>query len=319
MLETIHAKSAAPNAETKAQTEDACFSMQAFVLPRKTPQCLEKGDRIRNTPWIIRKPLGRGGVGEVYEVEHALLGRSAALKVMHEGLAGQIGIAETLADEARMLAAIRHPRLVDVLDLNILEEDGRPYLVLELLDGRDLRKELRRLRSFSVRSAIEIGIQALDGLCALHRAGIVHRDIKLENLFLCADGTVKIIDLGAAESLTKARRHGRPALGTPRVMPPEQASGKPVDERADLYAMGLVLYELIAGRGPFDDVETAEALQWAHAERAPLPPSQLAEQPIPQALDALILRALAKDPDHRFPSADAMRMELEMLLAPRRA
>lgn len=301
---------------SRRETED-CLPALSPTPPRppsKAFRGLRRGERIAHSPWLVRKPLGRGGIGEVYEVEHALLGRSAALKIMHDGLASHVGIAETMADEARHLASIRHPNLVDVLDLGVLDEDGRPYLILELLDGRDLGKEMKRLRLFSVRSAIEIVCQALKGLGALHQAGLVHRDIKLENVFLCADGSVKIIDLGAAESLKNGERKPRPSLGTPRVMPPEQAAGKPVDERADLYAMGLVLYELIAGRGPFDDIDTPEAMQWAHAECAPKPPSAFAEQPIPKDLDTIVLRALEKVPDHRFPSAEAMRLELEVVL-----
>jgi eukaryotic-like serine/threonine-protein kinase len=199
---------------------------------------------------------------------------------------------------------------VDVLDLGILEADGRPYLILELLEGRDLRKELSRLRLFSVPAAMEIVAQVLRGLSALHRAGIVHRDVKLENLFFCADGRVKILDLGAAEARSSDNARRGLLLGTPRTMAPEHAAGKPVDCRADLYAMGLVLYELICGCGPFDDVETPEALQFAHAERTPAPPSRRSMQPISAEMDAFVLRALAKSPDERFPNAEVMLMEL---------
>ena len=279
---------------------------------------LRRGERAPGTAWIVVRPLGKGGVGEVFEVEHALLGRRAALKALLPVHAERHGLAERIADEGRILARVRHDNLVEVLDLGLLSDDGRPYLVLELLEGRDLRAERGRLGVLSVPSTLAIASQVLCGLGALHRAGFVHRDIKLENLFLCDDGRAKILDLGAAEPAHGCEGPGArgASLGTPRTMAPEQFAGKPVDGRADLYALGLVLYELVAGRGPFDDIVDLDALRFAHLDRIPPPPSRFAPQPIPPALDAWILRALAKDPDDRFASAEAMAAEIPALLAP---
>jgi serine/threonine protein kinase len=247
-------------------------------------------------------------MGEVFEVEHALLGRRAALKILHRDHRGRDDLAARLYDEARLLASVRHDNLVDVLDFGVVEGDGRPYLVMELLSGRDLRSELVRVGAFSVPAAVDIVIGALRGLSALHEAGVVHRDIKPENLFLCDDGRVKVLDLGVAEITGEegALPRGGPSLGTPRAMAPEQCEGRPVGPRADLYSMGLVLYELVAGRGPFDDVEGIEALRFAHGQRKPPPPSRFAPQAIPGPVEAVILRALEKSPDARFPSAAAM-------------
>jgi serine/threonine protein kinase len=247
-------------------------------------------------------------MGEVFEVEHALLGRRAALKILHRDHHGRDDLAARLYDEARMLASVRHDNLVDVLDFGVVEGDGRPYLVMELLSGRDLRSELLRVGAFSVPAAVDIVIDALRGLSALHEAGIVHRDIKPENLFLCDDGRVKVLDLGVAEILGQegAVARGGPSLGTPRTMAPEQCEGRPVGPPADLYSMGIVLYELVAGRGPFDAVEGLDALRFAHGQRKPPQPSRLAPQAIPANVEAIILRALEKSPEARFPSAAAM-------------
>ncbi|MDI1481844.1 serine/threonine-protein kinase [Polyangium sp. y55x31] len=286
-----------------------------------SPVCstpLRRGERAPGTPWIIVRPLGKGGVGEVFEVEHALLGRRAALKALLPANAERRGLAERIADEGRILARVRHDNLVEVLDLGLLTDDGRPYLVLELLEGRDLRAELGRIGVLSVPTTLAIASQILRGLGALHRAGFVHRDLKLENLFLCDDGRAKILDLGAAEPAAGSEGPGArgASLGTPRTMAPEQFEGKPVDGRTDLYALGLVLYELVAGRGPFDDIKDLDALRFAHLDRIPAPPSWFSPQPIPAALDAWILRALEKDPDDRFASAEAMAAEIPALVAP---
>ncbi|MDC0740095.1 serine/threonine-protein kinase [Polyangium mundeleinium] len=299
--------------------DDTAESLRApstEALGRSAP--LRRGERAPGTPWIVVRPLGKGGVGEVFEVEHVLLGRRAALKVLLPANAERHGLAERIADEGRILARVRHDNLVEVLDLGLLSDDGRPYLVLELLEGRDLRAELGRIGVLSVPTTLALASQILGGLGALHRAGFVHRDIKLENLFLCDDGRAKILDLGAAEPAAGGEGPGArgASLGTPRTMAPEQFAGKPVDGRADLYALGLVLYELVAGRGPFDDIKGIDALRFAHLDRTPPPPSRFAPQPIPAALDTWLLRALEKDPDDRFTSAEAMAAEIPAIVAP---
>lgn len=272
------------------------------------------GQQIHGTPWIVVKSLGKGGVGEVFEVEHERLGRRAAFKVLHQDNLFRRGLAERAANEGRLLASVRHANIVDVYDMDVLA-DGRPFVVLELLEGSDLRAALKRVGVLSVPAALDIVTQVLQGLSALHGAGIVHRDIKLENLFLCESGHVEILDLGAAERIGEEVGERSPSLGTPRTMAPEQYEGKKVDGRADLYALGIVLYELLAGRGPFDDVSGLEALRFAHCHRPAPPPSRFAPQHVPPDVDALVLRALAKSPNERFVSADAMLAEMAALRA----
>lgn len=270
------------------------------------------GAPIPGTSWIVRHRLGQGGVGEVWEVEHERLQRKAAFKILHGHNLLRRGLAERMMAEGRLLGSMRHANIVEALDMGVLT-DGRPYLVLELLDGRDLRAELRRLGVLSIPAALDIARQVLKGLSALHDSHVVHRDIKLENLFLCADGHVEILDLGAFATMGETAGERGPSLGTPRTMAPEQYAGGAVDQRTDLYALGIVLYELLTGKGPFDDVSGVEALRFAHCQRTPMAPSVVAPQFIPPEIDALVLRALAKAPEDRFFSAEAMTAEIESL------
>lgn len=278
------------------------------------------GQRLAGTPYLAVRMLGQGGMGEVYEVEHAALGRRAALKVLHASHHDRPDLCARLRDEARLLARLRHRNLVEVFDLGVTS-DGRPYFAMPLLRGRDLRQLVTARGPLAPRAAAGLIAQALDGLAAAHAEGFVHRDVKLENLFLDEDGAVKVLDFGVA----KIARDGAVGLtdpgaspGTPRTMAPEQCRGEPVDARADLYAAGLALYELVVGRGPFDHLRgDGNALRFAHSERAPTPPSRLSPRVGPD-LDALILRALAKDPAHRFQTAAEMAAALRTLIAPPR-
>lgn len=275
---------------------------------------------MRGTSYALVELLGQGGMGEVYEAEHRALGRRCVVKILRAQHRDRAEFARRLRDEARVLARLRHPNLVEVFDLGTTA-DGRPFFAMELLSGRDLRRELDLVGSLPPRYALDVVIQALAGLGAAHEAGIVHRDVKLENLFLCADGTVKLLDFGVAkrnDDVSCLTGEGR-VVGTPRTMAPEQHGLGEVDARADLYAMGLVLYELCAGRGPFDELRNSpHALRYAHGRRPPPPPSMFACDPIAEGLERAIMRALAKDPSDRFASAREMADELRRLAGERR-
>ncbi|WP_437657672.1 serine/threonine-protein kinase [Sorangium sp. So ce1182] len=278
-------------------------------------RALVEGEPLPGTPYAVVRLLGQGGMGEVYEVEHLELGRRFAVKLLHRIHAGRLDLSARMRAEARSIARLRHRSLPEVFDLGATE-GGRPYFAMELLEGRDLRTELARLGVVAVPTALGLVLQALSALSLTHAAGIVHRDLKLENLFLCDDGTLKVLDFGVAKLLHDGASLTAPdaVIGTPRTMSPEQCAAQPIDPRADIYAMGLVLYELVAGRGPFDELRgRRDALRLAHCEREPPPPSLLAPQLIPAALERLILRAIAKAPEHRFQTAADMEAAVRRL------
>jgi eukaryotic-like serine/threonine-protein kinase len=290
------------------------------------------GDPLAGTPYRVTeiRPLGRGGMGEVFAAEHVALGKPVVVKLLHAALSGDARLVERLRTEGQALAALAHPNLVAVTDLAVAPVGKRPYLVMERLYGRDLAQELKRSGPLPPLTAISYVRQVLAGLAAAHRVGIVHRDIKLENVFLSdpdAGGTsvVKILDFGIAKVLEKSpaeRRMRGPRVfpteegslvGTPRTTSPEQARGSPVDARSDLYAVGILLYTLIAGKGPFAHIAGMAELLLAHATLAPALLSEAVRQPVPPGLDAVLDRALAKNPARRFASAEEFSEELKVI------
>lgn len=280
---------------------------------------IEAGERVAGPGLVVVRLLGEGGMGEVYEAEHPELGRRFALKVLHRRLRDRPDLAARLRREALALGRVRHPNLVEVVDLGVTG-DGRPYFVMELLAGRDLRAELSRRGPLPPLEALALLEQSLAGLGAAHAAGIVHRDVKPENLFLTDGGALKVLDFGVAKLCegegSSYRTAADAVVGTPRSMAPEQCARGPVDARADLYAAGLLLYELVAGRGPFDELRgQPDALRYAHCDRPPPPPSRFAPHPLPPEVERLILRALEKSPARRFQSAEAMAAEVRRVRA----
>lgn len=263
-------------------------------------------------------------MGCVYEAEDTKTGDRVAVKVLHERLVSDKQSVERLRTEAEVPMLVQHPNIVRVLDLVVDPAPARPFFVMELLDGRSLLDHIHVSGPVAVGDALEIARQALSGLGAVHRAGVVHRDVKPGNLILCksegAAPRVKLIDFGIAKLLpTRAegltphsfRTQEGAYLGTAHYASPEQASGKPVDARTDIYAMGVVLYTMLAGRGPFDDVRGTVSVLRAHIDRLPDPPSAWARTPVPPELDDLVLSALAKNVEERLASADRFASALE--------
>jgi len=285
-------------------------------------------DPLEGTPYRTVRPLGAGGMGEVIEAEHAGTGRRVVAKILHGHLSARTDLADRMRLEGDALGMVEHPNVVAVLDTGVTA-DERPYLVLERLEGRTLRDELAARGPLPAAEAVDLAAQALDGLEAVHGKGLVHRDVKLDNLFVCdapagRRRALKLLDLGVAKVLAAAGERPAPLLvptaegvsmGTPRFFSPEQATGAPLDARADVYAMGLVLYALVTGRTPFEHLRDTEALLHAHAAEPPEPPSQRATQPLPPGLEAAILKALAKQPDERFRSAAAFAAEIRRIAA----
>lgn len=284
----------------------------------------ETQDCLVGTPYRALRELGRGAMGVVFEAEHRRLGQTVCVKLLLTEFSNRPDLVDRLRIEAQSLARLRdgegHPNLVRVSDFGETPKN-QPYLVMERLRGRTLDEERKARKFLPVGEAVDLCCQVLAGLAAAHDEGVIHRDIKPGNIFVCdakpgQDRVVKVLDFGIAKLAPSAiadkplaplafpTREGV-AIGTPRFMAPEAALGRPVDPRADLYGVGLVLYQLIAGRGPFEHRKGIVELAQAHVSEIPKPPSAYATQPIPKSLDDALLRVLAKDPDARFPDARA--------------
>lgn len=268
------------------------------------------GERYR----ILRR-LGEGGMGTVYLCEHVHLHRRMAVKVLHEELARDPEIAERFRNEAVAASQIGGDHVVDVLDLG-RGEDGAFFYVMEALEGRSLGAVLREDGPLPVARALGLVAQVCRALSAAHARGVVHRDLKPDNVFVVVDddgaeraklldfGISRIDPIGAGARLTRAGA----IIGTPEYMSPEQASGGVVDHRADVYALGVLLYEVLTGALPLEG-DTPLATLVAHQSQMPKPPSAR-RAAIPLDVDAVVLRALAKRPDDRFESMDAFAAEL---------
>jgi serine/threonine protein kinase/tetratricopeptide (TPR) repeat protein len=270
----------------------------------------------------IKALLGRGGMGAVYRATQLALKRDVAIKIVRNELHAPPATIKRFEREATIVARLRHPNVIVVYDFGWTESVGA-YLVMELLSGRSLRDELGAAGRLAPRRAPEILRQVCDGLEAAHAEGVVHRDLKPDNIFLEAapDARVsaKVLDFGIAKLHESVAGSGAPLtadgtlVGTAHYMSPEQIEGQPLDARSDVYSLGCVLYEMLVGHPPFPSGSFAAVLL-AHISRTAPPPSRLRPE-LPTALDAVVLRALAKSPDDRFASADALARAVESALA----
>ncbi len=262
------------------------------------------GETVPGTRYRVIGMIGAGGMGSVYDVEHTELGKRFVLKALLRELSRRKDLVARLRQEWRALARLEHPCIVNVTDAGT-SGNGVPFYVMERLDGETLSDRLRRDRRLPVTEALMVAAGVLDGLSAAHEIGIVHRDVKPPNIFLLAGGGVKLLDFGIAKiasSSAEVITARGVAIGTPRYMSPEQARGDRVDGRADLYAAGLILFEMIAGRGPFDDVSEANKLLLAHLSQVPPRLASLVAG-VPAELDQIVASLLEKDPRARPPSA----------------
>jgi serine/threonine-protein kinase len=270
---------------------------------------------LEGRPYRLIELIGRGGMGSVYVVEHRGLLKRFALKVPHKFYARR-AFADRVRVEAQAIARLRHPNVVDVIDFWIA--DGHPCIIFELLKGRTLAKEIAERGSLPVGEAVDVTIQTLSALSAAHALGIVHRDIKPENLYLHNGRErrriLKVLDFGLARILPNALESA-PAppmfptktgasVGSPAYMSPEAARGERVGPAADIYSLGLVLYAMLVGHGPFDRGPMAD------------PPSRYTAG-IPGGLDAIVMRAIKEAPEARFASAGEFRDALEQVRSPK--
>ena len=270
-------------------------------------------------PYTILAPLGAGGMGEVYRARDTRIGRDVAVKVLSASYAEDPDRLKRFEQEARAVGALNHPNLLVLFDVG--RHDGSPYLVSELLEGSTLREALGRA-ALSVRKAIDYGVQIVRGLAAAHDKGVVHRDLKPENLFITTDGRVKILDFGLARVTrsgpadTSAGTVSAPTepgvvLGTLGYMAPEQVRGLPADHRADIFAFGSVLYEMVTGQRAFRGETSADTLS-AILHREP-PEMTASGREVPPALERILRRCLEKSASERFQSAHDLAFALEAL------
>ncbi|MCA9679168.1 MAG: protein kinase [Kofleriaceae bacterium] len=249
--------------------------------------------------------LGRGGMGTVFRAEHVILQKPVALKVLHPGLAADPTLAAQFVLEARAACRARHPGIVDVTDFGRFP-DGRAYIVMELVEAETLAQVLERGRLEPAR-ALDIARQVAEALRAAAGHGVVHRDLKPGNIFVDATDRIKLADFGVARITNAAGATDRAVVGTTGYMAPEQTRGEVADARADLYALGCVLFEMLTGHVPFDGESPADQLA-RHAGAAGGWPSPAGL--VPSALAPIIARATARVTDERYPSADAMLADL---------
>ncbi|MFL5943411.1 MAG: Stk1 family PASTA domain-containing Ser/Thr kinase [Gaiellaceae bacterium] len=255
---------------------------------------------------IVRK-LGAGGMADVYLAEDQELGRRVAIKILNGRHANDDQFIERFRREAKNAAALNHPNIVSIYDRG--EAEDTYYIAMEYLDGRTLKELIVGHGQAPVRVAVEYARQILSALRFAHRHGIVHRDIKPHNVLVDREGRVKVTDFGIARAGTSQMTETGSIVGTAQYLSPEQARGGEVDQRSDLYSLGVVLYELVTGKTPFEG-DTPVEIAMKHLSATPQKPSELRSD-IPPELDMVIMRALAKDPDERYQSADEMESDLE--------
>src|SRR3954464_5334687 len=261
----------------------------------------------------LEELVGTGGMSSVFRAHDRLLERTVALKVLHEQYTADAEYVERFRREARSVATLSHPNIVTVIDRG--EHDGRQFIVFEYVEGENLKRLIERRGPSPVSTALELGMQISRGLSFAHQQGLVHRDVKPQNILLNGDGQAKVTDFGIARSMDV--QHGMTqtgtVLGTSDYIAPEQAQGQRVDEHTDVYSLGVVLYELLTTEVPFPG-ENFVAVAMRHINDPP-PPIRDKRPDVSPRLEAAVQRAMAKRPEDRFQTMTEFCGELEACLA----
>jgi predicted Ser/Thr protein kinase len=261
----------------------------------------------------LEELVGTGGMSSVFRAHDRLLDRKVALKILHEQYTADADYVERFRREARSVAALSHPNIVTVIDRG--DHEGRQFIVFEYVEGENLKRLIERRGPAPVAMALELGIQIARGLSFAHQQGLVHRDVKPQNVLLNGNNEAKVTDFGIARSLDVQRGMTQTGtvLGTSDYIAPEQAQGQRVDEHTDVYSLGVVLFELLTSRVPFPG-ENFVAVAMRHINEPP--PSIREQRPdVPERVDAAVRKAMAKDPRDRFPTMTDLCKELEACLA----
>src|SRR3954452_12465539 len=265
--------------------------------------------RVYNGRYEIVQHLARGGMAEVFLARDLLLDRPVAIKVLFPEFAADRSFVERFRREARSAANLNHPNIVSIYDWG--EEEGTYFIVMEYVEGRTLRQMIREDGPVPPRRAAEIGADIGAALGFAHKNGVIHRDMKPGNVLISSSGQVKVTDFGIARAASNAQEaltQTGAVMGTATYFSPEQAQGRPIDFRSDVYALGIVLYEMVVGRPPFYN-ENPVAVAYQHVRERPIPPRQHNPK-IPVAFEAIVLKSLAKNPVNRYASAEELRADL---------
>jgi serine/threonine protein kinase len=313
-------------ADRRAAEGRALAAASALALDQSDTDMGDLRGQIVDGRYRIDELIGEGGMGKVYAAEHVEIGKRVAVKVLHPSYGRMPDLVERFRREARAASKIGHPHIVDVTDSGTTP-DGSVYFVMEYLEGVELGAVIEREGALDMARTLRIATQICRALAAAHSSGIIHRDLKPENVFLTIrDGGadfVKVLDFGIAKTTeaeeARDRRLTSPgmAMGTPEYMAPEQAAGRPADERCDVYALGAILYEMLTGVPPYQGDNFMEILT-KKATVDPVSPAAL-RSTIPEAVSTLVMRAMSRDPDNRPPSMEAFEYEITKCLAGRGA
>jgi eukaryotic-like serine/threonine-protein kinase len=259
----------------------------------------------------IVRPLGSGGMAEVYLAHDDVLDREVALKILSNSYSGDEEFVERFRREAQSAAALTHPNIVSIYDRGETDDDpGTYYIAMEYLPGGSLKDRINSRGALPARTAAEVALQIAEALKAAHERDVVHRDIKPHNILVTESGDLKVTDFGIARAATSSTmtRTGS-IMGTAHYISPEQALGEPAGPQSDLYSLGVVLYEMLTGELPFD-AETPIGIAMKHVNESPKPPSEL-DSSIPEGLDAITLRLISKNPEERYPDESELIRDLE--------
>src|SRR5438046_4789178 len=262
--------------------------------------------RVFNARYEIKQHVARGGMAEVFLARDLLLDRPVALKVLFPEFAADRSFVERFRREARAAAGLNHPSIVSIYDWG--EQDSTYFIVMEYVEGRTLRDVIRREGPLLPERAADIAGDIAAALAFAHQNGIFHRDVKPGNVLLSPTGQVKVTDFGiarAADAAQESLTQTGTVMGTATYFSPEQAQGHPVDARSDVYALGVVIYEMVAGRPPFVG-DNPVSIAYLHVRETPLPASRH-NPDVPPPLEAVIMKTLAKNPANRYSSAEDAR------------
>src|SRR6266508_5050564 len=274
----------------------------------------QQGPVIFNGRYELHRRLGRGGMAEVYLARDQMLDRAVAVKVLFPALATDPGFVERFRREAQSAAALNHPNIVSVYDWG--EANGTYFIVMEYVEGDSLAELIHTEKRIHPDRAAEIASDVAAALGFAHRNGVIHRDVKPGNVLITSEGGVKVADFGIDRAISDASDQNLTktgsVMGTATYFSPEQARGAQLDPRSDLYSLVCVLYEMITGHPPFAG-ENAVAIAYKHVQEQPVAPRRI-DPAIPDTLEAIVLKCLAKNPANRYPSGQDMRADLRRYL-----